>query len=406
MKVLVSHADKQHVNALLIGLLKYDVLNRFYTSFAANKLPPQYFSQKFYQKLQKRFYKEIEPHKIAHFPLVFLLTKLIKSEYWSVKGAYYWYDKWVSKCLKSENFDILIGYENCNLFSFTTAKKRGKTTVLDMASVHHSYQNPVLTAVGTYSPSYNIDYISIQKEKAYKVTDYIFAISTFSEHTLIQGGFSANRIYKTYLGVNHNVFKPKKNYNDLVLNTPLRLYFVGTMSKRKAIPFLLSVFETLHNSGLNIELDLIGPIDDYDATQINIPNCHYTPFLHQDELVKKHHTLDVFVFPSHIDSWAQVVIEAMACGSPVLVSDNTGAKDAVQQGGGCVLPVDNKEAWVEAITRMYLDRQLLKKLGEQAAFVAQQYTWEAYHQQVLAALMDIEAREKKSNNIKLADAVH
>jgi glycosyltransferase involved in cell wall biosynthesis len=114
--------------------------------------------------------------------------------------------------------------------------------------------------------------------------------------------------------------------------------------------------------------------------------------LNHAELVKIHHELDIFIFPSNIDSWAQVVIEAMACGSPILVSENTGAKDAVAQGGGVVLPVGNLTAWINAIEHFYNNRFLLKKVGEQAALVSKQYTWEAYHEQVFDIMTDIVSR--------------
>jgi glycosyltransferase involved in cell wall biosynthesis len=402
MKIIVSHSGKQHVNALLVGFLKYHLLEKFYTSLAANKVRPpnrksvgfRYAQQYLNQKLQKRYFKEVDSSKIIHFPFIFLLSRIIKTEYESVRYVEKLYDKWVAQRLKKEQYDILIGYENCNLESFKTAKKAGKITVLDMAAVHHQCQNPILTAAGTYTPQYNIEYICQRKDEAYEYTDFVFALSKFAEKTMIEGGIPANRIYLTYLGINQSVFTPKpyKQIEEEVLN----LYFVGTMSHRKGLPFLISLLKNLMNRGRNVQLTLIGPIDDFDAKALNEPNCRYVPFLNHTDLVAMHHALDLFIFPSNIDSWAQVVIEAMACGSPILVSENTGAKDAVEQGGGLVLPVGDLEAWTEAVEKVYFNRFLLKKWGNKAAIVAKQYSWEAYHEQVYAAVTDIYAREKGS----------
>jgi glycosyltransferase involved in cell wall biosynthesis len=406
MKIIVSHSGKQHVNALLIGLLKHDFLERFYTSLAANKImTPQYFQQ----KLQKRYFKDVDGAKIIHFPFIFLLSRMIKSEYTSVRYAEKWYDGWVAQRLQKEDYDILIGYENCNLVSFKTAKAQGKITILDMAAVHHQFQNPILTAAGTYTPQYNIEYICQRKDEAYEYTDYVFALSKFAEQTMIEGGIPANRIYRTYLGINQTLFTPKIYKNtEGVRNKEeskediLNLYFVGTMSHRKGLPFLISLLKNLINRGRNIHLTLIGPIDDFDANALNEPNCRYVPFLNHPELVAMHHALDLFVFPSNIDSWAQVVIEAMACGSPILVSENTGAKDAVEQGGGVVLPVGDLAAWTDAVESFYFNRNLIKTVGEQAATVAKQYSWESYHEQVYKAVSDIYARKMGSSKSKIS----
>jgi glycosyltransferase involved in cell wall biosynthesis len=419
MKIIVSHIGKQHVNALLLGLSKHNVLTRFYTSIAANKFTaPQYISDLRFGisavpppksetrnpksnwlggKLKNKYFVGIEKAQIVHFPFIAAVIKMSPSEYWCAHTSHKWFDKWVANRLKKADFDALIGYENCNLMSFKVAKQRGKITVLDLASVHHNFQNPVLTQIGAYTNLRDVAYLSQLKDKALAFTDYIIALSTFAEKTLIENGFPAERIYKTYLGINQSVFTPKKVYN--TEGGVLELYFVGTLSHRKGFPFMLTLLNTLIERGLNIRLTVIGPVDDVEIPDLDVPYFRYIPFLPHAELVKLHHTLDLFIFPSHIDSWAQVVIEAMACGSPVLVSENTGAKDAVEQGGGVVLPVGNLMAWVSAIEFYYHNRSFLQKTGEKAAVVAQQYTWEAYHQQVFDVMTDIMERKKKPKEV-------
>ena len=402
MKVIVTHEGKQHVNAVLTGLSKFGVLVRFYTSFCANNAKlSKYLPGTLQSKLQKRYFKDMDSSKIIHHPLIFGITSILRKEYWNVKFAYRWYDNWVARNLVSEDYDILIGYENANLASFRAAKRSHKITVLDLAGVHHHFQNPVLTGIGTYKANkkHELDYITRRKESAFEFTDYVIALSTFAEQTVIGSGFPADRIYKAYLGIHQTVFKPKSHYRHqeqtgMDKNAPLELYFVGLMSLRKGLPFAVGIVEKLHRRGLNIRLTLIGPIDDFDPSEIEKPWLRYIPFLNHSELVELHHSLDLFIFPSNIDSWAQVVIEAMACGSPILVSENTGAKDAVVQGGGMVLPVGDEVAWMKAIEAFYDDRSLLETMGKKAATIGRRYTWEAYHDQIMKALTDIHQKEK------------
>jgi glycosyltransferase involved in cell wall biosynthesis len=395
MKIIVSHEGKQHVNALLTGLWKHGVLAHFFTSLATNKFtPPQYIGEKGRAKLKKRFFTDIDSRIISHFPFIALVSMIVKSEYAHVFYPYRWFDALVARQLRQMDFDILIGYENNNLLSFREAKRRGKITVLDLAAVHHRFQNPVLIDSGTYTADEKLERICARKDAALDSTDYVLALSNFAEMTLVKSGFPAERIYKTYLGINQSVFKPKNQYRT---EGVFELYFVGTMMLRKATPFLLEVHKALIDKGLNIRLTLIGPIDDFTPPAEETPQYRYLPFIPHTELVKLHHSLDLFVFPSNIDSWAQVVVEAMACGTPVLVSENTGAKDAAAKGGGRVLPIGDLAAWTAAIEQFYHNRSLLETMGRQAAAVAQTFTWEAYHEQVYAAMTSIYKRNLKAS---------
>jgi glycosyltransferase involved in cell wall biosynthesis len=396
MKIIVSHDGKQHVNALLTGLWKRGVLTHFFTSIATNKLVfTPFLPDKWRMKLRKRFFTDIDSRIITHFPSNFLLTTRIKSEYRRIFTVYKWFDARVMRQIKTMDFDIFIGHENSNLLSFKLAKQQGKITVLDFSAIHHNFQKTWLTKLGTYQNQTELDRICANKQAAFAYTDYILTLSNFAKQTLIDNGFPENRIYTTYLGVNHTVFKPKKQYN-LAKNAqntegsskPFELYFVGTMTNRKGLEFLMDIHQTLLARGLNIRLTLIGPPDDF-TPPTDTPQYRYIPFLPHADLVNMHHDLDLFAFPSYVDSWGQVVIEAMACGSPALVSENTGAKDAVEKGGGYVLPVDDTTAWLSTIERLYHDRILLEKTGKQAAHIAQAYTWEAYHEQVFEAMTTI-----------------
>jgi glycosyltransferase involved in cell wall biosynthesis len=83
----------------------------------------------------------------------------------------------------------------------------------------------------------------------------------------------------------------------------------------------------------------------------------------------------------------------MACGTPVITTENTGAKDAVLQGGGLVIPAGDEEALKNSIRYFYENREQIEIMGRKARQIAEQYTWENYHQQVIAAIEDIARRE-------------
>lgn len=405
MRIVVCHPGKQHVNALLTALDRRGCLVRFYTMLAANNLPGlRFFPEKWRAQFQKFAYKAVDERRLAHFPALFFLLKLMRSEYWSVRLPYAIYDRWTAWRLSRTDYDIVIGYENSTLNTFTAAKKAGKITVLDLTGLHHDFQVPILTAAGVYKSLDEVRFISKKKETALAVTDHVTTLSKLAQRELVRAGFPADRIHVTYLGLDQSIFIPKKGYRTEATG-PLNLYFVGTMSRLKGLPFLTELVKELRWRGLDLFLTLIGSVDDFDPNELDKNWCRHIPFVSHAELAGLHHGLDLFVFPSYTDSWGMAVVEAMGCGSPVLVSANTGSQDAVEQGGGAVLPVDDREAWMAAIERFYHDRYLLKTIGEEAARIAKRYSWEAYHEQVFKAMEKIyEAGGRAIENGQTPDA--
>ena len=133
---------------------------------------------------------------------------------------------------------------------------------------------------------------------------------------------------------------------------------------------------------LAIEWLFVGTKDDaYDCIH-NMQNSTHIPFLEHEQLVQELHKADLFVFPSYSDSWGMAVIEAMASGLPVIVSENTGAKDAVTNDCGFVIPIDDADALADKVLYFYNNRAEIERMGRNASKKAQKYTWDNYHKQV------------------------
>jgi hypothetical protein len=75
---------------------------------------------------------------------------------------------------------------------------------------------------------------------------------------------------------------------------------------------------------------------------------------------------DVFVFPSSTDTFGNVVLEAQACGLPVLVSDEGGPQELIGSSGGLVLPAHNRRAWTAALAALIGDDQRRLRMGREA----------------------------------------
>lgn len=398
IKIAVAQAARQHTHLVLQVLQQKKLLSKFYTVFAADKFDAlsALYPARLKKSLSKRSFPAIPSRLIAHRPDLFLKEQLgnIASEENLIQQVYAPFDSWVASKLERLKPDIFMAYENANVASFKKAKALGITTVLDLAQIHHQSILDIHTRYGFLNKSYTtqtLDFINKRKTEALHYTDYIFALSSFARDSLVANAVPPQKIFTVNLGVNQQNFYPKTSYAP---KAKFRFLFVGTITRRKGLDVLFKAFKSL--SLPNAELVLIGPMADGSELLEEYKDLYsYHPFMHHEALANAYRNADVFVFPSYLDSWAQTVVEAMACGTPAIVSEHTGAKDAVKQGGGFVVPVGDIAALKEKMLYCYQNPEEVKDLGKTAAKIATQYTTENYHQQVIEAVNKIANEQNK-----------
>jgi glycosyltransferase involved in cell wall biosynthesis len=107
-------------------------------------------------------------------------------------------------------------------------------------------------------------------------------------------------------------------------------------------------------------IDLKKRIDELGLTQRFI----WLGFLSRPEDVLP--CLDVFVFPSHYEAFGRVIIEAMACGVPVVTTDCEGPLEIIEDGvTGLVCPCRNPQAMAQRVLGLLKDKGLMRKLSIQ-----------------------------------------
>ena len=402
-KILITHPGKQYVHHLLKALEVYNINYVFYTSFLYNpkKFPftliallPKFIRTKVEKELKKRAFSELDNSKIFQYPWFEILREIgdkflsenTKDELLYKRNIIH--DKWVAKKLKHINPYMVIGYEESSYYTFKKARELGITTVLDLAQIHYKEIENISNTFPFFKKAFantslrkKINFI---KENELKNTDYIICLSSFAEESLLKNGFDKNRIFIANLGADTSKFIPKKEYNN---ESTLKLIFVGTLFRRKGVDILLEAVKQLHK---NIHLYLIGPMGDSES-DLKKYEGEFTrvSFVHHEELNNYLNKADVFVLPSYLDSWGMVVTEAMACGLPVIVTNNTGAKDAVNKNCGIIIPTGDINALKDSIMFFYQNREKLEQMGRQAAIEALKFGWEHYHAQIQVILNKI-----------------
>jgi UDP-glucose:(heptosyl)LPS alpha-1,3-glucosyltransferase len=106
------------------------------------------------------------------------------------------------------------------------------------------------------------------------------------------------------------------------------------------------------------------------------------------DIARSYAAADALVFPSTYDAFGMVVLEAMACGLPVFVSDAAGAAALVDGTNGLALPLP---AWVDATVTALRDRDRLAAMGKAARATAERHPWSAVASAVEAVYRGVTA---------------
>ena len=209
-----------------------------------------------------------------------------------------------------------------------------------------------------------------------ELADAVMISSDYAKQTLIEHGVSENKIFVVPMAAEIDRFRPRVPQN----GERFRVLFVGQVTQRKGIKYLLEAFRQLALP--NAELILVGGITGsgkglgpYRGYFRHIPSVPY-PDLHEYFQLGS-----VFVMPSLHESGVLAIHEALASGLPVIATPNCGSvvRDGVE---GFIVPIRDVEALKEKILLLYENKELREEMGRRARKRAEEFTWATYRQRV------------------------
>jgi phosphatidylinositol alpha 1,6-mannosyltransferase len=111
------------------------------------------------------------------------------------------------------------------------------------------------------------------------------------------------------------------------------LGYVGRLSVEKNIALLVGLARELKAMGVErVEFLIIGQGGDEAWLRAQLPQARFTGVLRGRALAEAYADMDLFVFPSHTDTFGNVVLEALASGVPAVVTPDGGPKYIVREG--------------------------------------------------------------------------
>ncbi len=177
------------------------------------------------------------------------------------------------------------------------------------------------------------------------------------------------------------------------------LLFVGRLQPLKGIDTFLRVTQEVRRTYEDVQALVVGggvDADDHHEAQelsrlqnltAHLGLAQHVRFITaqpQNVLTQYYAAADVFVMPSHYESFGMVVLEAMACGTPVVASRVGGLASTVVQGQtGFLAPVGDTQAFAAAILRLLAAPSLWQTYSHASHRRAQAFIWPRISQRTL-----------------------
>lgn len=235
-------------------------------------------------------------------------------------------------------------------------------------------------------PSMQRRYLKTMTSASVRKARRVIAVSSYTARDVAERlGVSEEKVVAVPNGVSEE-FHPRAGTDELErFRSENRLpadflLFVGTLQPRKNLLGLLRAYATLDRSD-RLPLYVVGApgwmyeeiFDEVRALGI-AGDVHFSGYAASNALPLWYSAATAFVYPSFYEGFGLPVLEAMACGTPVVTSSTSSLPEVVGEAGIQVDPRDIGEI-ASAIARLLGDSALRDRLSLQGIEQARQFTW-------------------------------
>src|SRR5438445_7759652 len=215
----------------------------------------------------------------------------------------------------------------------------------------------------------------------YGQLDTVYVNSEEYRQSWIRHGLNPERLKILPRGLDTELFHPARREPSFfekfgACNREVRVLYVGRISREKDLDLLAAAYRLLRDEGLPVQLFVVGHGPYSDAFARSLPEAFFTGYLTGNELATAYASADIFVFPSTTDTFGNVILEAQACGVPVIVSDSGGPKELVEdRTNGLITKSRDVNDFTQAIRSLVADPALRERMGNAARKSVTDRSW-------------------------------
>jgi glycosyltransferase involved in cell wall biosynthesis len=227
----------------------------------------------------------------------------------------------------------------------------------------------------------------------YGQLDTVFVNSELYRRSWIDRGFDPAKLKILPRGLDTDLFTPERRdpkfWGQFGANgSDLRMLYVGRISREKDLDLLATAYQRLRKT-LPLQLFLVGDGPYSKALAETLPDAFFTGYLTGVPLATAYASADIFAFPSTTDTFGNVIIEAQASGLPVIVSDQGGPKELVEDGvNGLITKGHDVDDFVRAVEKLAGDAEMRARIARNARQSVVDRSWPGAFQKFWAATAD------------------
>jgi alpha-maltose-1-phosphate synthase len=289
--------------------------------------------------------------------------------------------QWAIPGREIKRSDVVIGFDTSSWLLARRVKLAQGKFILDQSIGHPIEKEEIFQSLRERYPAWSVtvprkrDSHIAEEQEEHQCADLIVAPSKYVKDTLTSHGVPASKVHIVPFGTDLDLFRPNE-----AARAPGRVVFlfVGSISARKGLPVLLDAWRSLQTA--DAELWLVGPGALPRSEAAGLPqSIRLLGPKGRDEVAQLMQMADVFVFPSFFEGLAQVQIEALASGLPVISTRQAGAEDLINSGqNGFVLPAGDAAQLAQRMQQLLVDRELLSRMRRTVIGERDKLSWAIY----------------------------
>lgn len=276
--------------------------------------------------------------------------------------------------------------------SLAYAKNAGKPFVLTLHNARPVGIAPHYTLFGGA-------YDSLLGKPVLENSDLIISVSKWAMGDIGHYGIPRSKMVAIHNGISPSEYKPSEKRAErfrkkhAFLKGAKILLFVGRIIRQKGVEYLLDAMPSVLQRVPNARLVIVGRGNRLEemrfrASKLGLEGkVRFEGFLEEEELKDALCACDAFVLPSLWEVLPISILEAMACGKPIVASNVGGNSELVGNGfNGFLVPKKSSRQLAEKIVRVLSDEKLARKLGENSRKrVLNEFDWELIAVQTMEA---------------------
>lgn len=423
MLILSHPTGNENVRQAVRSLHDAELLSEFWTSvywrqeYLINKILPHSIRN----ELSRRTFPYVRHQQVRSHPWREAgrlmarrlgLSTLIRHEVGrlSVDAVYRSLDKKVAtQLLGAPEIEAVYAYEDGALTTFRVAQRLAIKTIYELPIGYWRAGRELMEEEADLQPEWamtlpgNIDSAQKlhRKDEELALASHIVVPSEYVRRTLSKAPQVNATVSVVPYGAPAAIAGARKM---TAPSDPLRVVFVGALTQRKGVSYLLRAVEQL---GSSVVLTLIGRrVGECRALDAALRVHRWFPSLSHAQVLQELNRQDVMVFPSLFEGFGLVLLEAMANGVPVIGTPNGAAPDLLTDGeDGFLIPIRDTDVIVEKLELLARDRERLSAMSASAARKAALHSWRRYRE-LLATTVHSALADNKPSRSNLRHLFH